>query len=95
MEGPLHYQTQLSDDSNLVLMVLVSLTVAVLVVLTVLLSYLQCYRLRQSAPKAGHSRTDSDSDYSSYQGDGEDEIQDTTFSEHSSVVSSVRRLLII
>lgn len=71
------------DDSSLVLMVLVSVTVGVLVVLAILLIIIQCWRfrgkikkLRKKLQKDSSDDRDSqtDSDYSSYTGD--DDIVD-------------------
>ena len=74
-------------------MILVSLTVAVLVVLAVLLIVLQCWkfrgrfrRFRRKSKKENseETRSQSDSDYSSYSGEEGDTLeQSTVFSERT------------
>ena len=78
-------------------MVLVSITVAVLVVLAVFLTVLQCWRCRgtfsrfRSSPGGGNSdetNTESDSDYSSYtEEDGDTLEQSTVFSDRINQVN--------
>ena len=80
-----------SDESNIVLMVLVSLTVAAMVVLAVMLLVLQCVKMRRAGADlkdTSDSRSNSDSDYSSYTGedDIEDRVENTVFSDTNSVV---------
>ena len=77
------------------LMVLGSLAVSVLVILAVFLLLLQCWRFKGKIKKmrkklhtegTSESRTDSDSDYSSYTGEedvGEMAEQSTVFSERT------------
>merc|ERR1711892_1650200 len=90
------------DDSSLVLMVLVSLTVGVLVVLAILLIVLQCWRFRARFRKfrkkfqkeaAGDATSQSDSDYSSYTGGEEKDVDDleqsTVFSDRTDQRESV------
>ena len=80
-------------------MVLVSLSVASLVVLAVLLTTLQCMRVKRMGRRipnketGGGSVSASDSDYSSYTGDDDDEprLEDTVFSEPASSVTSPPR----
>ena len=72
-------------------MVLVSVTVAAMVVLAVLLLVLQCVKTRRAGADlkdGSDSRSNTDSDYSSYTGeeDTEDRIQDTVFSDTNSAV---------
>ena len=74
-------------------MVLVSLTVAVLVVLAILLIVLQCWKFRGRFKKfrrkfrkdnSGDASSQSDSDYSSYTGEEEDNLeQSTIFSDRT------------
>ena len=73
-----------SDESNIVLMVLVSLTVAAMVVLAVMLLVLQCVKMRRAGADlkdASDSRSNSDSDYSSYT--GEDDLGDRVENAHT------------
>ena len=80
------------------LMVLVSLSVASLVVLAVLLTTLQCMRVKRMGRRltnketGGGSVSASDSDYSSYSGDDDEpRLEDTVFSEPASSVTSPPR----
>ena len=71
-------------------MVLVSVTVAAMVVLAVLLLVLQCAKMRRAGADTkdgSDSRSNSDSDYSSYTGEEtEDRVENTVFSDTNSVV---------
>ena len=70
-------------------MVLVSVTVAAMVVLAVLLLVLQCAKMRRAGADTkdgSDSRSNSDSDYSSYTGEEEDRVENTVFSDTNSAV---------